>query len=222
MKLLILCMIFNLSSVYGKLPNDVRWVIESSEYEALCHQIFNNAIYKLKKKLSPNNFSLNIANNNYAVVLDLDETIMDNSDYQVMLFDKNEKYNPESWDEWVLKEDAKLVPGARKYLNFLRDNNIQVIFLSNRMDKRVEETKNNLKKLGVFSDNDIYLLRLDKADKKTVRREEIFNSTGRMKNYNNFEIIQYLGDAMGDFEDKNLDRFGIDNFVFPNPMYGKW
>ena len=43
-----------------------------------------------------------------------------------------------------------------------------------------------------------------------------------MKNYNNFEIIQYLGDAMGDFEDKNLDRFGIDNFVFPNPMYGKW
>ena len=222
MKLFLLFIIFNLSSIYGKLPNDVRWVIESSEYEALCHQIFNDANYKLKKKISPNNFSLNIVNNNYAVVLDLDETIMDNSDYQVMLFDKNEKYNPESWDEWVLKEDAKLVPGARKYLNFLRDNNIQVIFLSNRMDKRVEETKNNLKKLGVFSDNDIYLLRLDKADKKNVRRAEIFNSTGRMKNYKNFKIIQYLGDAMGDFEDQNLDGFGMDNFVFPNPMYGKW
>ena len=90
------------------------------------------------------------------------------------------------------------------------------------MDKRVEETKNNLKKLGVFSDNDIYLLRLDKADKKNVRRAEIFNSTGRMKNYKNFKIIQYLGDAMGDFEDQNLDGFGMDNFVFPNPMYGKW
>ena len=222
MKLLLLFLIFNLSSIYGKLPNDVRWVTQSSEYEALCHQIFNDAIYKLKKKLSPNKFSLNIVNNNYAVVLDLDETIMDNSDYQVMLFDKNEEYNPESWDEWVLKEDAKLIPGARKYLNFLRDNNIQVIFLSNRMDKRVKETKNNLKKLGVFSDSDIYLLRLDKADKKTVRRTEIFNSTGRMKNYKNFKIMQYLGDAMGDFEDKNLDKFGMDNFVFPNPMYGKW
>jgi len=222
MKLLLFFMIFNLSSIYAKLPNDVRWVIESSEYEALCHQIFNDAIYKLKKKLSPNNYSLNVVNNNYAVVLDLDETIMDNSDYQVMLFDKNEKYNPKSWDEWVLQENAKLIPGARKYLKFIRDNNIQVIFLSNRMDKRVEETKNNLKKLDVFSDNDIYLLRLDKADKKNVRRAEIFNSTGRMKNYKNFKIIQYLGDAMGDFEDKNLDGFGMDNFVFPNPMYGKW
>ena len=56
MKLFLLFIIFNLSSIYGKLPNDVRLVIESSEYEALCHQIFNDAIYKLKKKISPKIF----------------------------------------------------------------------------------------------------------------------------------------------------------------------
>ena len=90
------------------------------------------------------------------------------------------------------------------------------------MDNRVEETKNNLKKLGIYSDSDIYLLRIDKADKKTIRRSEIFNSTGRMNKYENFKVIQYLGDAIGDFENQNLDRFGLDNFIFPNPMYGKW
>jgi predicted secreted acid phosphatase len=90
------------------------------------------------------------------------------------------------------------------------------------MHKRVEETKNNMKKLGIYSSDDIYLLRIDRADKKTIRRAEIFNSTGRMKDYKTFEIIQYLGDAIGDFEFENLDRFGLNQFVFPNPMYGKW
>lgn len=222
MKIILTLIIFNFTFIFGKLPNDVRWVIESNEYKALCNQIYNNAVNKLENKLLPNKFSLNIIPNDYAVVMDLDETVLDNSDYQVMLFNKKEKYNPESWDEWVLEEKAKLVPGSYNYINFLRENNIQIIFLSNRMNKRVQETKNNLKKLGIYSDTDIYLLRIDKADKKTVRRSEIFNSNGRMKNYKNFKIIQYLGDAMGDFENQDLDSFGLDNFVFPNPMYGKW
>ena len=222
MKIILFIIIFNASFIYGKLPNDVRWTRESKEYKALCYQVYNNATNKLKKKLVHNNFSLNIIDNNYAVVMDLDETVLDNSDYQVMLFDKNEKFNPKSWDEWVLLENAKLVPGSLDYINFLRENNIQIIFISNRMDNRVEETKNNLKKLGVYSDSDIYLLRIDKADKKTIRRSEIFNSTGRMNKHENFKVIQYLGDAIGDFENQNLNRFGLDNFIFPNPMYGKW
>ena len=43
-----------------------------------------------------------------------------------------------------------------------------------------------------------------------------------MKSYNKFKIIQYLGDAMGDFPEKEFDYFGKNQFIFPNPMYGKW
>jgi 5'-nucleotidase (lipoprotein e(P4) family) len=154
--------------------------------------------------------------------MDLDETVLDNSEYQVELYNKKEKYNPDSWDKWVLKEEAELVPGSYDYISFLRSNDIQIIFISNRMHKRLEETKNNMKKLGIYSEGDIYLLRIDRADKKTIRRAEIFDSSGRMKGYNQFKIIQYLGDAIGDFEVETLDRFGLDQFVFPNPMYGKW
>ena len=222
MKIIFFLISFYTTFIFAKLPNDVRWVRESKEYVALCNQVYANAIDKLKDTISPNNYSLNIINNNYAVVMDLDETVLDNSDYQVELYNKNEQYNPDSWDEWVVKEDAKLVPGAYDYISFLRNHNIQIIFISNRMHKRLQETKNNMLELGIYSDNDIYLLRLDRADKKTIRRAEIFNSTGRMKDFKQFEIIQYLGDAIGDFEVDNLDRFGLDQFVFPNPMYGKW
>lgn len=222
MKIIFFLISFYTTFIFAKLPNDVRWVRESKEYVALCNQVYANAIDKLQDTISPNNYSLNIINNSYAVVMDLDETVLDNSDYQVELYNKNEQYNPDSWDEWVVKEDAKLVPGAYDYISFLRNHNIQIIFISNRMHKRLQETKNNMLELGIYSDNDIYLLRLDRADKKTIRRAEIFNSTGRMKGFKQFEIIQYLGDAIGDFEVDNLDRFGLDQFVFPNPMYGKW
>jgi len=213
---------FCLTFIYAKIPNDVRWVKESKEYRALCHQVYANAIDKLKNNLISNKYSLNIVNNDYAVVMDLDETVLDNSDYQVELYNKKENYNPDSWDTWVLKEEAELVPGSYDYISFLRSNDIQIIFISNRMHKRLEETKNNMKKLGIYSEGDIYLLRIDRADKKTIRRAEIFDSSGRMKGYNQFKIIQYLGDAIGDFEVESLDRFGLDQFVFPNPMYGKW
>ena len=222
MKIIFFLASFYFTFIYATLPNDVRWVRESNEYIVLCNQVYANAINKLKDTLSPNQYSLNILHNNYAVVMDLDETVLDNSYYQVELYNKKEKYNPDSWDEWVLKEEAGLVPGTYEYIRFLRNNNIQIIFISNRMHKRLEETKNNMKKLGIYSSDDIYLLRIDRADKKTIRRAEIFNSTGRMKDYKTFEIIQYLGDAIGDFEFENLDRFGLNQFVFPNPMYGKW
>ena len=201
-----------------QLPNDVRWVRESNEYQALCHQIYGFALEKLNKY----NIRNETVDSNYAVIMDLDETVLDNSQYQVELNENNKSFTIESWAKWVEREEAQLVPGAFNYIQSLRKKNLQIIFISNRMDERVKSTKNNLKKLGIFSNGDIFLLRKDKSDTKTVRRQEIVSSTGRMKNYKQFNIIQYLGDAMGDFESSNNNRFGIDQFIFPNPMYGKW
>jgi len=205
-----------------KLPNDVRWVKESNEYKAICHQVYSNALGEINNKLHYNRSSLNIPNHNFAVVMDLDETVLDNSDYQVDILSKNQTFSIESWSLWVKEEKASLVPGAFNYITFLRDNNIQIIFISNRMNERLESTKNNMRKLGIYVDEDIYLLRKNKQDKKTVRRNEIDKLIGRMSTYDPFTIIQYLGDAMGDFESNESDRFGADQFIFPNPMYGKW
>ena len=75
-----------------------------------------------------------------------------------------------------------------------------------------------MKSLNIFSDDDIYLLRLDRKDKKTIRRNEVFKGENRMSEYGPFDVVMYFGDAMGDFEEKDF----YNNFIFPNPMYGKW
>ena len=95
--------------------------------------------------------------------------------------------------------------------------------MSNRMDYNLVPTKNNLKSLGVLSDSDIFLLRLDKSDKKDVRRKEIFNSSGRMKKYPPFNVIAYFGDQYGDFPKvDDINEWPKQYYMFPNPMYGKW
>tara|TARA_Y100000768_G_scaffold299150_1_gene232874 strand:- start:49 stop:945 length:897 start_codon:yes stop_codon:yes gene_type:complete len=162
-------------------------------------------------------------NRNYAIVMDLDETVLNNSQYQVQLFRKNESFNQTSWSEWVNMEKATLLPGAKEFIDFARSQNIQIIFMSNRMNYNLQSTKSNLKALGVLQDTDIFLLRLDKADKKEVRRSEIFNSKGRMKEYPQYQVIAYFGDQYGDFPSvKNNDEWPKQYYMFPNPMYGKW
>lgn len=213
---ILFCVVFSSFLVSKDLPNDVRWVTSSKEYKFSCHQTFNTASIMLDKYLKKNN------NKNLAIVMDLDETVLDNSQYQVELSNKNETFNMESWSAWVLREEAKLVPGVKKFIKKVRKNNIRLIFISNRMHARLQATKANMKKLGIFSKDDIFLLRKDRKDKKDVRRNEIYSSKGRMKKYKKFNVIQYFGDAMGDFPVLDHSEFGKSQFVLPNPMYGKW
>ena len=222
MRKIILCLALQFI-IADKLPNDVRWVRESNEYKSLCYQIYSNATTNLNRQVGVNPYSLNNKDlSTYAIVMDLDETVLDNSQYQVELLDKNESFNMTSWAKWVNREEAKLVPGAKEYIDVVRSYGIQLIFISNRMDERLNATINNMKILDIYSESDIFLLRKNKKDKKTVRRNEIYNSTGRMANYNAYTVIQYLGDAMGDFPSYNSKQFSVDQYIFPNPMYGKW
>ena len=196
-----------------KLPNDIRWVVKSKEYQMICNQMYDLAQYRLKE-LYLNNNDLK----DKAVIMDLDETVLDNSQYQVEITKKGETFNMKSWSEWVNRGEAKLVPGAKDFINLVRKLGLQLIFISNRMDERLESTKENMKKLHIYADNDIYLLRLDKKDKKTIRRSEVYKGENRMSSYGSFDVLMYLGDAMGDFEDTEF----YNNIIFPNPMYGKW
>ena len=200
----------------NQLPNDIRWVVKSDEYISICHQTYNTAIQEMNKIIKNNN------SKNLAVIMDLDETVLNNSQYQVELTALNQTFNMDSWANWVNREEATLVPGSERYIKLLRKHNIQIIYISNRMDERLDATKNNLKKLDIYSSNDIFLLRKNKEDKKYIRRDEVYNSTGRMKDFKKFKVVQYLGDAMGDFPEGTYNLFGVSHFVFPNPMYGKW
>ena len=94
--ILLLCFLFS----ENKLPNDVRWVVHSHEYKSLCHQIYNHATFQLDQ------YNDMKESKKLAVIMDLDETVLDNSEYQVELFLTHTEYNPKSWNKWVKKEEA--------------------------------------------------------------------------------------------------------------------
>jgi len=192
-----------------KLPNDIRWVVKSNEYEMLCKKIYSQAAIGTKNLYS---------NKRQAIIMDLDETILDNSKYQVENFNKGETFNMESWAAWVNRKEADLVPGVKEYIDLVRELGIQLIFISNRMDERLEATKENMTQLNVYDKKDIYLLRLNKEDKKDIRRKEVVEGINRMTEYGPFNVILYIGDAMGDF----LKDDEANKYILPNPMYGKW
>ena len=196
-------------------PNDVRWVTSSDEYKELCTQIYTNAWISLRNKI--------YSSNEPVIVMDLDETVLDNSKYQIELFNKSTSYEPKTWNKWVKKEEADLVPGSKEFITrFKKIKNSKIIFLSNRDASTLSATKSNMKKLDILFSDDIFLLRESDDDTKIVRRNEIIKGDGRMRKFGAKKIIAYFGDAIGDFpKDKNFE-FGINKFLFPNPMYGKW
>ena len=78
------------------------------------------------------------------IIMDLDETVLDNSKYQIGLVKKNESYNPESWSLWVNTNEAELVPGAKEFIDSVHKTNVRIIFLSNRMAKNELPLKTTL------------------------------------------------------------------------------
>ena len=200
-----------------KLPNDVRWVRESNEYKGLCEQLFNQARSAILKttKVERNRKDL-------AVVVDLDETVLNNSLYQVERWMAGLSFTQDSWSNWVNREEAELVSGAKDFLIAVRKKGVRVIFLSNRMNSNLKPTQGNLEALGVLDPSDLFLLRENKSDTKEIRRKEVSEGTGRMKEIGPLKVIGYVGDQMGDFPNGRMADFGKINFLLPNPMYGKW
>ncbi len=197
--------------------NALNWVTQSREYKAVCLQTYANAWEKVeaaaKKESGP-----------WAIVMDLDETVLDNSGYQRRLEMSGEAYSQESWEKWVIEEKSTLVPGAKEFIAKVRKlPDGRIIFISNRYARNTGHSQANLKNLGLLSaGSDIYLLRKEKADTKTIRQKEVLKGTGRMKEHGAFKVLAWFGDAAHDFPDDPKLKWGTHKFMLPNPVYGNW
>ena len=93
------------SDAERKYPVELTWQRFSVEYQALCLQTYHLAWEAVKSRTAS-------MDKDWAVVLDVDETVLDNSRYQEILHEKNEKFNY-YWDGWVKEENCPPVPGAK-------------------------------------------------------------------------------------------------------------
>lgn len=201
----------------------INWMQESGEYQALAYQAFNSAktafdqakVAKGKKK---------------AVVVDLDETMMDNSAYAAWQIKNNKGFDSKDWTRWVNARQTRAVPGAVEFNNYVNSHKGTMFYVSNRKDGSEKmATLDDMKTLGFqgASEQTLYLKK-DKSS-KTKRFSEIENL--------GYEIVLYVGDNLNDFGDatykkSNADRrtfveqnrkqFGKTFVVLPNPNYGDW
>ena len=194
----------------------LNWVTQSREYKAVCLQTYANAWEKVAAAAKQES-------GQWAIVMDLDETVLDNSGYQRRLEESGEAYSQESWEKWVIEEKSGLVPGAKEFTAKVRKlPRARIIFISNRYDRNTGHSQANLKKLGLSADNDIYLLRAPQNDPKSKRRNEVLTGTGRMKKHGAFKVLAWFGDAAHDVPDDPKLKWGTHKFMMPNPVYGNW
>lgn len=199
---------------------EIKWVRDSQEYVVLIRQVFRQAadVVREAARRQPRGLA-------WAVVLDLDETVMDNSVYQLERAAYALPFDTASWNAWVRRAAAGAVPGAGEFIAAVRQAGGRVAYISGREESVAEPTRANLAALSLWQDGDLLCLR-DAAhtNTKRMRRSELRTGAGRCAWTGPTAVLAYVGDAMGDFPaaDEEAGEFGVRFFILPNPLYGDW
>jgi 5'-nucleotidase (lipoprotein e(P4) family) len=165
-----------------------------------------------------------LADGTWAVVLDVDETILDNSEYERRLRDEEREYDSESWDAWVREEAAVLLPGAKQFTDRVRDElKGRIVLVTNREQSQCQATEAILRRVGLAFD--LILCDRDGTGDKNSRFRAIAEGAEGLPPLN---VVLWVGDNIKDFPSLtqksagDLSDFGARYFLLPNPMYGSW
>jgi 5'-nucleotidase (lipoprotein e(P4) family) len=209
----------------------ILFMQKAAEYRALCYQAFNLAQMNLnsdfdKKKLK--NLPKIERKKPRAIVVDIDETVLDNSPQQARLVKNRLPFNLPDWYAWGEKRSAKAIPGAVDFLQKASSKNVKVFYVSNRDEVQKQATIDNLKNAGFPDATDETVQLRQKESTKEPRRQAISAK---------YRIVLLIGDNLDDFsnvfERKTVDErfsevekaremFGSNFIVLPNAMYGTW
>lgn len=223
--------------------NAVAWVQTSSEYAALTTGIYRAAADHLDAALKEPNWDALVPGERAnaagdlppAAILDVDETVLDNSPYQARLVLDGAEYNEVTWDQWVAEKKAKPVPGVVEFAKAANAKGVTLLYISNRAEHLQAATLENLRAAGLPVKDESVFLGLgtvvegceQDGSEKNCRRQW----AGR-----HYRVLMQFGDQLGDFvqvvantpagRDDLLaeydDWFGERWWMLPNPTYGSW
>lgn len=199
------------------------WFQSSAEMRASFYQTFHLAGILLEKHLADMPEGVIPA-----VVLDIDETILDNSPFQGQVILSNTPYSQEFWEEWTRLAQATPLPGALEFLQLAESLHVEIFYITNRKESERKGTVNNLIRAGFPLKSDEHLLMRTTMGSKEARRNTVEEK---------HRILLLIGDNLNDlaeqFEHRDQDlgfgavdslrhEFGNRFIILPNPMYGDW
>ncbi|NIZ03205.1 5'-nucleotidase, lipoprotein e(P4) family [Thalassospira lucentensis] len=216
--------------------NGTLWLQTSVEYKATAMSVYAGATRLLPAAIGDHSWTAALEQGgNYsakppAVILDVDETVLDNSAYQAWVVAENTHYSSKTWAAFVHDTVSTPTPGALEFTKAAAEKGVEVFYVSNRKAPEEESTIENLKKFGFpYADDKHVMLRGEVEEwgsNKTPRRQAVSD---------NYRVIMQFGDNLGDFTDEDgtlAERLDVMNkyntywgerwFMLPNPSYGSW
>jgi 5'-nucleotidase (lipoprotein e(P4) family) len=203
----------------------------AAEYRALTYQAFNVAKMTIEADFDKKNLKTlpkEERKKPRALVVDVDETVLDNSPHQADLVKKRLPFTNSIWTEWCNLRKAKPIPGAVEFLQYANSKGVRVFYVTNRNETEKIATIDNLKSAGFPDVSEETVLVRTTESTKEPRRQLILQK---------HRIVLLAGDNLNDlsnvFErksiadrfmevDKTKDLYGHKFIVLPNVMYGEW
>jgi acid phosphatase len=167
-----------------------------------------------------------------AVILDIDESIVDNSTYQAWMVHKGTTFDPKTWTAYVKTESSLAIPGALEFARYADAKGVKVFYITNRTAEEEPPTRKNLEKLGfpMGGGVDTFLTARKRPDWGSAK------GTRRAYVAKDYRVLLNVGDNFGDFVDEyrgseadrlkvleeHRDRWGREWIMIANPSYGSF
>lgn len=228
------------------------WVKHAAEYRAIAKQVYRSATLALPGYVDDRSWSAMPGQSGAeqlppAVILDVDETVVSNVDFQ-LTFER--PFENHKLDTWSAGYDSLAIPGVREFVETARAAGVTVFFVTNRPCEPVagsddpcpqkQTTIDDIREVGIPVDPEFVMLSGEQPGwdrEKLVRRELIGKD---------YRVIMLIGDDLGDFipcaRKKVVDPctgpgtrasraaavqaydalWGAGWYILPNPMHGSW
>lgn len=215
------------------------WTQHSAEYRALTTSIYQTATSRLGLAIEdsfwtayPEQENESFRERPPAIILDVDETVLDNSAFQAWMIKQNKSFDPEQWNSWVMEAQANAVPGAVAFTNQAAEKGVTIFYLTNREAKVEEGTRKNLRKLDFpLSKNEDRILSKNERENWTSAKTERREFVG-----DRYRVLMLFGDDLNDFVSakdisrqkrdqlvkQHQNKWGRKWYMLPNPVYGSW
>lgn len=215
--------------------NAALWTQTAAEYTANAMQAYRLASENLDKALIDPLWTAALEQGDGyaelppAIVLDLDQTVLDTSRYNARLVMQYGSHKRDNFARWCRESAAAAIPGVKNFIDHAVERGVVIIYLSARHESLRDCTTRNLRTLGLPLPDKERLLLGDGTDStsKTRHRDRVASQ---------FRILLLLGDDLNDFVagsiadpdtrrmlvHKHASRWGKEWIILPNPMYGKW
>ena len=205
-------------------PDSIKWVRGSAEYMAAFEQTYRLATARIEAE------SQTHAAGSWAVILDADETVLNNSLYQEERARAGLGFSEESWAAWVKRREATPLPGVATFLTRVHQLGGRIAVVTNRLQSVCPDTEAVFARYQLVYD--AMLCRIDGSPSDKNPRFQAVAAGRTPAGASPLDVVAYVGDNILDFPGLSqsvrsqgaaaLADFGSRFFLLPNPMYGSW